>query len=85
MGSVGRLGEWGLHPLIHTLLEFALAQDVDCYQRFCSLVSELPQRGTFFHSASFLFSLDLIKKSEYTCLIVKKWRVRPHQLGAVVR
>lgn len=48
MGSVGRLGEWGLHPLIHTLLEFALAQDVDCYQRLCGLVSELPQTGHIF-------------------------------------
>ena len=25
--------EWGLHPLIHTLLEFNLVQDVDYCQR----------------------------------------------------
>ena len=33
------LGKWGLHPLIHTLLKFNLAQDIDncqCYTGFGS-------------------------------------------------
>ena len=37
-----------LHPLIHTLLEFDLAQDVDYGQRCPGLGSEPPQTGHTF-------------------------------------
>ncbi len=37
-----------LHPLIHTRLEFDLAQDVDYGQRFPGLGSVLPQTGHTF-------------------------------------
>jgi len=32
----------GLHPLIHTLLEFTLAQNIDYGQRFPGLGNESP-------------------------------------------
>ena len=42
------LGKWGLHPLIHTPLEFTLAQDVGVSQRFSGLGNEPPQTGHTF-------------------------------------
>ena len=37
-----------LHPLIHTLLKFNLAQDVAVCPRFSGLGNELPQTGHTF-------------------------------------
>ncbi len=45
-----------LHPLIHTLLEFSITQDVDYDQRFPGLGSKPPQTG---HT----FSVGLIMRS----------------------
>jgi hypothetical protein len=42
------MGECGLHPLIHTLLKFNLAQDVEGCQRFAGFGNELPQTGQTF-------------------------------------
>ena len=42
-----------LHPLIHTLLEFNLAQDVDVYQRFGGFGRKLPQTGQALSAAGF--------------------------------
>jgi len=39
---------WRLHPLIHTLLEFNLAQDIGVNQRFSSWGNSLPQTGHTF-------------------------------------
>ena len=39
-----------LHPLIHTLLDFSVAQDLEGCQRFASFGSKLPQTG---HMLSF--------------------------------
>jgi hypothetical protein len=45
-GQHGGVGvDFVLHPLIHTLLKFNLAQDVGVSQRFSRLVNELPQTG----------------------------------------
>jgi len=35
----------GFHPLIHTLLDFNLTQDIVAFQRFTGLGNELPQTG----------------------------------------
>ena len=40
----------GLHPLIHTLLDFTVAQDLEGCQRFAIFGSKLPQTG---HMLSF--------------------------------
>jgi hypothetical protein len=45
--------ECKLHPLIHSLLEFTLAQDIVYCQRFPGLGSEPPQTGHTF-SVSFI-------------------------------
>ena len=45
-----------LHPLIHTLLEFNVAQDIGVSQRFSGFGNELPQTG---HT----FSVGLIIRS----------------------
>ena len=47
-GGVG--ADFVLHPLIHTLLKFTLAQDVDYGQRFPGLGSELSTNRTHFLS-----------------------------------
>ena len=40
--------EWRLHPLIHTLLKFDLAQNVGVSQRLSDLGNELPKTGQTF-------------------------------------
>ena len=40
--------ECRLHPLIHTLLEFNLAQDIVVFQRFTGFGNELPHTGHTF-------------------------------------
>jgi hypothetical protein len=55
-GGVG--ADFVLHPLIHTRLEFNLAQDVDYGQRFPGLGSESPQTGHTF-AVSLIIKLAL--------------------------
>jgi len=40
--------EWRLHPLIHTLPKFNLAQDVGINQRLLGFGNALPQTGRTF-------------------------------------
>jgi len=52
----------GLHPLIHTLLEFTLAQNVGVSQRFIGLGSLLPQTG---HTLSVALTIRLTLHLEH--------------------
>jgi hypothetical protein len=47
---------WGLHPLIHTLLKFNLPQDVVVFQRFSGLGNDPSQAG---HTLSSSFTLTV--------------------------
>jgi len=45
-GQSGGMGaNCGLHPLIHTFLDFNLAQDIVIFQRFLDFGNSLPQTG----------------------------------------
>jgi hypothetical protein len=65
-------GKFVLHPLIHTLLHFTLAQDVGVSQRFSGLGNELPQTGHTF-SVGLIIRLALhlghLAEWSFTCLI----------------
>ena len=49
---------YGLHPLIHTPLNFALAQDIVAFQRFTGFSKASPQTGHTL-SVGFIITLSL--------------------------
>jgi hypothetical protein len=51
-----KVADWRLHPLIHTLLKFNLAQDVGVRQGFSGFGNLLPQTG---HTFSVGFTLEV--------------------------
>jgi hypothetical protein len=57
---------WGancrLHPLIHTLLKFALVQNIVVFQRFAGLGNSLPQTG---HTFSVGLTMRLVLHLEH--------------------